>query len=136
MRCSSDEAARGRDGMTVDPSAPEDVAPAIAAGVTEHDAQDPTVPEASPTSTLVLLVPHNPPKSVDFSALSLHTVRPHSLSHTNLIALSLPLPPVSLSLRSPPPTATRDVFVVQNCRVAQVLSNNGHIISSSRIFRQ
>ena len=28
MRCSSDEAARGRDGMTVHPSAPEDVAPA------------------------------------------------------------------------------------------------------------
>ena len=26
MRCSSDEAARGRDGMTVHPSAPEDVA--------------------------------------------------------------------------------------------------------------
>ena len=50
MRCSSDEAARGRDGMTVHPSAPEDVAPAIAAGVTEHDAQDPTVPEASPAA--------------------------------------------------------------------------------------
>ena len=32
MRCRSDEAARGRDGMTVHPSAPEDVAPAIAAG--------------------------------------------------------------------------------------------------------
>ena len=48
MRCDSDEAARGRDGMTVHPSAPEDVAPAIAAGVTEHNAQDPTLPEASP----------------------------------------------------------------------------------------
>ena len=48
MRCSSDEAARGRDGMTVHPSAPKDVAPAIAAGVTEHNAQDPTLPEASP----------------------------------------------------------------------------------------
>ena len=50
LRCSSDEAARGRDGMTVHPSAPEDVAPAIAAGGTEHDAQDPTVPEASPAA--------------------------------------------------------------------------------------